>query len=279
MKAENANRPSTEAAVDHGAAASGVSSGLIAGATGLAFSLAALALTFYLYRRLKELEGDVEALPSTLGIPKTQTAVADRRPPTTCNDDAHGDDGQLLPGDKETGDIASTEALPPVIAKRFEKLEDRVKELEEQSDDEEGEDLETVPFPEVHATVSGDEIDESPHARPPRSVTVEKMVAWTNEAGLSMESVKATFGLLGNFTRSEEGDNWLVQSGDEGESYLFPRVNRFESASHFRSAYNDYYDCANPSAGTVVIEQPALVSSDPQGGWKLKDKGRLSVTS
>lgn len=251
----------------------------IVGGAGLALGLAALALAIMLSKRVKQLEKMLQIL-SASKHPKPQPAIEDLRP-QTARSHATSDDGAQAPLDgAETGDLDPLDALPPEIAQRFQELESKMKEIEEHlAGGEEEEDARADTFSVNRTTVVGDETDESLACRLPRSVTVEKMVAWANGAGLRLEPVKATFGLFGNFTRSEEGDNWLVSSAGTRESYLFPRVNRFESASHFRSAYNDYYDCAQPSAGTVIVEQPALVSSDPQGGWKLKDKGRLSVAS
>lgn len=120
-----------------------------------------------------------------------------------------------------------------------------------------------------------DEAEAPPPVRPPQKVTVDKMVEWAQGAGLKLEAVKATVGLFGNFGPSDEGDNWLVTA--DGDHYLFPRVKRFESGSHFKSDYLDYYDCDQPSSGTVVIDRPATMSSDQQGGWKLVNKGKLSV--
>lgn len=278
-KSLNANQPAEEAIVAPGTAASGVPWEFIVGGTGFALGLAALALIIHFKRKLSKLEEKVYEQPVTLKQPQQRLGIEDLRPKTARSYPMYGD-GQTLRGGAEAGDATSLDELPHRIAQRFEELEIRVKELEEQLAGDEDEDVvEAVSFPNARTTIISDEFDESLADRPPQSVTVEKMVAWANGAGLRLEPVKAAFGLFGNFTRSEEGDNWLVSSGGDGESYLFPRVNRFESASHFRSAYNDYYDCAQPSAGTVVVEQPALVSSDPQGGWKLKDKGRLSVTS
>jgi hypothetical protein len=124
-----------------------------------------------------------------------------------------------------------------------------------------------------------DEIVPEPNAiKPPSHISIEQMLAWAGEAGLVVKPVKATLGLFGNFSPSNEGDNWLAENKKSTEaSYLFPRSERFEIATHY-DMYRDSYDCAQPAAGRIVIVSPATVKLDSaQGGWKLSTKGELSV--
>jgi len=113
---------------------------------------------------------------------------------------------------------------------------------------------------------------------PPGQISIETMVEWAEETGLLLIAVKATLGSFGNFEASDDGDNWLAQSiGTQGVSFLFPRSVRFETADHY-DVYRQYYHCAHPAAGRILIETPARVEIDPQqGGWKLSTKGTLSV--
>jgi len=119
---------------------------------------------------------------------------------------------------------------------------------------------------------------ETASAKPPSQLSIEQMVMWVENAGLALKPVKATLGLFGNLCFSAEGDNWLAENiNSTGASFLFPRSDRFETASHY-DMYRDYYECAQPSAGRILIESPATVVIDSeQGGWKLFTKGELSV--
>lgn len=76
---------------------------------------------------------------------------------------------------------------------------------------------------------------------------------------------------------AEDGEFVLVQD-DNGPSQLFilPRLTRFTSKQDFYDYYQDYYYCANPSAGEVQIIAPAL-GEKVLGGWALREPGVLEV--
>ncbi len=124
-----------------------------------------------------------------------------------------------------------------------------------------------------------DPLPSTPSITPPGQISTGEMLDWAREAGLVLKPVKASLGLFGNFSPSENGDNWLAENTNpEQQSFLFPRLDRFETATHY-DIYRSYYTCLQPAAGKIVIERPALVEIDPaQGGWKLKSMGALIIT-
>jgi len=152
-------------------------------------------------------------------------------------------------------------------------LDTRVKALEPAASNSETDSVVELPAAIIEET------DPQPvPAKPPGQLSIDRMLAWAEDAGLALKPVKATLGLFGNFCFSAEGDNWLAESSNSREaSFLFPRSERFETAAHY-DMYRDYYECLQPSAGRILIESPATVVIDSeQGGWKLFTKGELSV--
>jgi hypothetical protein len=281
--AENANQPANAAHVASAATSSAVPWGIVVG--GFTLGLLALALavgnTLILGRRLGRIENEIKEVKQiedkTSSDSPSYTFGHTVSPRTSAEGDSPLD--QRIDDDAPTAEEGK-ETLPhayAIIVDKVDGLTEKVKKIEERLKSGARPQDDLIYDGDVKALGDGHEVP--PAISPPQSVTVEKMVAWANGVRLRLEPVKATFGLFGNFSRSEEGDNWLISAGVDGESYLFPRVERFESDSHFEHRYSSYYNCDHPSAGMVVIDQPARVSSDPQGGWKLKDKGKLSVAS
>jgi hypothetical protein len=76
-----------------------------------------------------------------------------------------------------------------------------------------------------------------------------------------------------------EGLMFLVEDGSAPGNmyYVVPQIKRFQAKGDFM-AYSEYFDCANPSAGEIMIIQPATAYRAPGGeGWMLHDKGVLKV--
>lgn len=253
--------------------------GLTAALIGVALGLVALAVyTVMLRLRLADLGDELEAVKRQLrgGDEVTLPGQTTVRPARASADAARSRGSAAAePTPEGEGQEQAAETLPAAIpADAMSSLTSRVEEIEKQ--------LQIIAKARATALAeeesrSPDEVNVASVVRPPERVTVDKMVEWAKGAGLRLEPVKATVGLFGKFGRSDDGDNWLAIA--DGDSYLFPRVGRFESGSHFKSDYLDYYDCDQPSSGTVVIDWPATVLSDPQGGWKLVHKGKLSVVA
>lgn len=62
----------------------------------------------------------------------------------------------------------------------------------------------------------------------------------------------------------------------DGLYYAVPKFTRFSTKSDYNLYYRTYYDCENPSGGTVWIKSPAIMDR-VEGGWRLRDKGELEV--
>jgi hypothetical protein len=58
--------------------------------------------------------------------------------------------------------------------------------------------------------------------------------------------------------------------------FIVPRVTQFQMRQEYYNFYEKYYDCANPESGSVWILDPAVVEK-VNGGWELREKGRLEV--
>ena len=57
---------------------------------------------------------------------------------------------------------------------------------------------------------------------------------------------------------------------------IIPRLKHFTSKRDFYHHYQDYYICENPASGEVIVIHPATVEKT-QGGWSLKEVGKLEV--
>lgn len=74
----------------------------------------------------------------------------------------------------------------------------------------------------------------------------------------------------------EDGDFVLIPNGKE-QSLVLPQLIRFTTKQDFYDYYENHFHCENPAAGEVIILYPAIVKK-VEGGWKLKETGRLKVT-
>lgn len=76
---------------------------------------------------------------------------------------------------------------------------------------------------------------------------------------------------------SGEGEFVLIPRGTAaGEPIALPALTSFTSRQDFYQNYQDCYHCENPAAGDVIIMEPAVVAK-VEGGWRLREAGRLEV--
>lgn len=85
----------------------------------------------------------------------------------------------------------------------------------------------------------------------------------------------------GLLVRDPKGQGHFVVTQGEGDSLiLLPRLTHFLGRLGFQKYFDDFYktfyDCAEPSAGDVLIIEPATVRR-VKGGWRLTKKGVLEV--
>ena len=78
----------------------------------------------------------------------------------------------------------------------------------------------------------------------------------------------------GAFVPVEDGEFVIVTSNDQ--AIIMPRAAKFTNKRDFYEFYQDYYHCANPDAGDVLIIHPAFVTQT-ENGWTLQATGMLEV--
>jgi hypothetical protein len=70
----------------------------------------------------------------------------------------------------------------------------------------------------------------------------------------------------------------LTRPVDFQRLFVVPSVSQFQMKQDFYNYYDGYYECDQPTAGDVWILHPAIVEK-VNGGWRLREKGRLEVRS
>jgi hypothetical protein len=81
------------------------------------------------------------------------------------------------------------------------------------------------------------------------------------------------------FVPVDDGEFVIVTDSDEtGRAVVLPRSPRLTTRRDFYEVYQDYYHCANPTAGEVNINEPAIVVPI-SNGWKLLTPGVLEVVN
>lgn len=69
----------------------------------------------------------------------------------------------------------------------------------------------------------------------------------------------------------------VVDEEDSGGRYLaLPNRQRLAEAQEYHTYYREYYDCASPSSGNLIVQSAAVVR-ESSGEWKLETRGVLSV--
>lgn len=91
----------------------------------------------------------------------------------------------------------------------------------------------------------------------------------------------ATADLFGGLLIHDDGKGnefLIVRDGDlaDGQFYAVPNQARFSTKGDYFSYFQNYYDCENPSSGTIWIKSPAVVNR-VENGWTLARKGELEV--
>jgi tetratricopeptide (TPR) repeat protein len=92
------------------------------------------------------------------------------------------------------------------------------------------------------------------------------------------KKVEASFDARTNLLVAAPGGEFvLVAGGSRGvpPSIVVPRVTRFETRGDY-DPYEKFYHCVDAAPGEVWIAHPAVVNKT-EGGWRLKDIGRLDV--
>lgn len=108
--------------------------------------------------------------------------------------------------------------------------------------------------------------------------SVDDCINQLRNAQVTLLPVRPDLSLYGNLSENEDNKFWLARGGTDSEYLLFPKARRFGSGDEFHTFYENYYECAEPSAGDVSIIRPSVVMEDEtNGGWKLKKKGLLKV--
>lgn len=74
----------------------------------------------------------------------------------------------------------------------------------------------------------------------------------------------------------EAGEFILIPNGKE-HSIVLPQLVRFTNKQEFYDYYENHFHCENPTPGELIILYPAVVNK-VEGGWKLKEAGRLKVS-
>jgi hypothetical protein len=90
----------------------------------------------------------------------------------------------------------------------------------------------------------------------------------------SSHKINVTFDYeTGSFVPVEDGE-FVVIAIDQ--PLVLPRASKFSNKRDFYEFYQDYYHCAKPDAGEVMIIHPALVTQTDDG-WTLQATGVLEV--
>lgn len=80
-------------------------------------------------------------------------------------------------------------------------------------------------------------------------------------------------------TENHDGESSLVVVRDDtipgSLHYVVPRFGIFQTGNDFIHVKN-YYNCLNPTGGTIWIKEPAVVER-AEGGWRLALQGELEV--
>jgi tetratricopeptide (TPR) repeat protein len=92
------------------------------------------------------------------------------------------------------------------------------------------------------------------------------------------KKLEARFDAGTNLLMAAQGGEFVLVPGGNGgtpPSIIIPRVARFETRQDY-APYENFYHCVDAAAGEVWIVHPAVVEKT-EGGWRLKDIGRLDV--
>jgi len=114
--------------------------------------------------------------------------------------------------------------------------------------------------------------------QPPLPCLVTDYLAYLGANEISTIPVMMDPGRGGKtLVRSDEGNYVVVSDGGSENQRLVPKLEWFSSTSTFSMYFSDQFECDEPQAGAILINQPALVRSNSDGGWEVIKKGSLAV--
>lgn len=97
-----------------------------------------------------------------------------------------------------------------------------------------------------------------------------------------MEKVKAKkrvrFSYEDDLLVADEGGEFVLIPNGKEHSIVLPQIVRFNSRQEFYDLYENHFHCENPTPGELIILYPAVVNR-VEGGWRLKEAGRLAVST
>lgn len=96
---------------------------------------------------------------------------------------------------------------------------------------------------------------------PQSAVTVE----FDAESGLVQQSVSGECCLL-------------PVARDSALSIVIPKAAALNSKQHYYNSYYELFNCENPAAGEVTINNPAIVEA-VEGGWQVREPGFIEIKS
>lgn len=89
---------------------------------------------------------------------------------------------------------------------------------------------------------------------------------------------KVRFNYEDDLLVADEGGEFILIPNGKEHSIVLPELIRFTSKQEFYDYYENHFHCENPAPGEVIILYPAVVNK-VEGGWKLKEAGRLAVST
>ena len=102
--------------------------------------------------------------------------------------------------------------------------------------------------------------------------------SYLTQAAGRMVRVNSVFMRPETLTQDADGKFVLMQN-QRGQHLAIPNLPRFGSAQDY-SQFQKFYDCDQPTAGEIIIVEPAIINQDPASGeWNLAKKGTLQISS
>lgn len=89
---------------------------------------------------------------------------------------------------------------------------------------------------------------------------------------------RAKFSYENDLLVADEGGEFVLVPNGKEQSLVLPELIRFTTKQDFYDFYENHFHCENPAPGEVIILYPAIAQR-AEGGWTLKEMGRLKVTA
>jgi hypothetical protein len=113
------------------------------------------------------------------------------------------------------------------------------------------------------------------HHAPP----VPTVKYYLNQVGNSVVRAETAFMRGDTLTQDGDGKFALLPLRQEGQYFAIPFYERFGSAQDF-SHYQKFYQCDQPSAGEIIVLDPAIVDFDTVSReWNLRKRGVLQINA